>query len=64
MAFKIPKGSDKVPITIRVEDIDFTIIDKISKRSKKSYNFVINKMIKYSIANMEDKEKQELENEE
>ncbi len=53
MAFKIPSGSDKIQFSIRVDENDFTIIEKLSKKSKKSYNYVINAMIKYAIENME-----------
>lgn len=56
MEFKIPKGVDKVPITIRVEENDFNVIDKLSKNSRKSYNFIINQMIKFAIQNMNMKE--------
>lgn len=52
MEFKIPKGVDKVPITIRVDENDFNVIDKLSKNSRKSYNFIINQMIKFAIQNM------------
>ena len=53
MAFKIPSESDKVQFSIRVDENDFNIIEKLSKKSKKSYNYVINAMIKYSIDNMD-----------
>jgi len=53
MAFKIPSGINKVPFSIRVDEDDFEIIDKLSKKSKKSYNYIINAMIKYSIENMD-----------
>lgn len=53
MAFKIPSGSDKVQFSIRVDEIDFNIIEKLSKKSRKSYNFIINAMIKYAIENMD-----------
>lgn len=52
MEFKIPKGADKVPITIRIDENDFNIIDKLSKNSKKSYNYVVNQMVKFAIQNM------------
>lgn len=52
MQFKVPKGVDKVPITIRVDETDFKVIDKLSKSSRKSYNFIINQMIKFAIENM------------
>lgn len=53
MAFKIPSGADKVQFSIRVDENDFNIIEKLSKKSKKSYNYIINAMIKYSIENMD-----------
>lgn len=53
MAFKIPSGADKVQFSIRVDEDDFTIIEKLSKKTKKSYNYIINAMIKYSIENMD-----------
>lgn len=53
MSFKVPKGINKVPFSIRVDDKDYEIINKLSKKSKKSYNFIINAMIKYAIANMD-----------
>lgn len=52
MEFKIPKGVDKVPITIRIDETDFNIIEKLSKKSRKSYNYIVNSMIKYAIQNM------------
>lgn len=53
MKFDIPSGADKVPLTIRIDEQDFNIIDKLSKKSKKSYNYVVNSMIKYAINNMD-----------
>lgn len=53
MAFNIPSGSDKVQFSIRIDENDFNIIEKLSKKSKKSYNYIINEMIKYSIENMD-----------
>lgn len=53
MAFKIPSGADKVQFSIRVDENDFNVIEKLSKKSKKSYNYVVNKMIKYAIENMD-----------
>lgn len=53
MAFKIPSGADKIQFSIRVDENDFNIIEKLSKKSKKSYNYVVNSMIKYAIANMD-----------
>ena len=52
MNFKIPNGINKVPFSIRVDDNDFQIIQKLSKKNKKSYNYIINCMIKFAIENM------------
>lgn len=52
MSFKVPKGINKVPFSIRVDDNDFQIIQKLSKKNKKSYNYIINCMIKFAIENM------------
>lgn len=49
MAFKIPTGTDKVQFSIRVDENNFNIIEKLSKKSKKSYNYIINEMIKYAM---------------
>ena len=53
MAVKIPSGADKVQFSIRVDENDFDVIDKFSKKSRKSYNYIINAMIKYAIDNMD-----------
>lgn len=53
MNFKIPSGINKVPFSIRVDEKDYNIIDTLSKKNKKSYNFIINAMIKYAIDNMD-----------
>lgn len=53
MTFKIPSGADKVQFSIRVDENDFNVIEKLSKKSRKSYNYVVNKMIKYAIENMD-----------
>lgn len=53
MKFKIPSGSDKVPLTIRVDEKNFEIIDKLSKKSRKSYNYIVNSMIEFAIDNMD-----------
>ena len=56
MSFKVPKGINKIPFSIRVDEKDFKIIDSIHKKNKKSYNYIVNCMIKYAIDNMEEKE--------
>lgn len=53
MSFKIPSGSDKVQFSIRIDETDFNIIEKLSVKSKKSNNYIINAMIKYAIDNMD-----------
>lgn len=53
MSFKIPSGADKVQFSIRVDENDFNIVEKLSRKSKKSYNYIINAMIKYAIDNMD-----------
>lgn len=53
MSFKIPKGINKVPFSIRVDESDYNVIHKLSIKNKKSYNYIINAMIKYSIENMD-----------
>ena len=52
MAFKIPNGINKVPFSIRVDENDFQIISKLSRKNKKSYNYIVNCMIKFAIQNM------------
>lgn len=53
MSFKIPSGSDKVQFSIRIDEADFNVIEKLSVKSRKSNNYVINSMIKYAISNMD-----------
>lgn len=53
MSFKIPSGSNKVQFSIRIDEEDFNIIEKLSVKSKKSNNYIINAMIKYAIDNMD-----------
>lgn len=56
MNFKLPKGINKCPISIRIDEEDYNIIEKLSKKNKKSYNYVINAMIKFAINNMDEKD--------
>ncbi len=49
MSFKVPKGINKVPFSIRVDEEDYKVIHKLSIQNKKSYNYIINSMIKYAI---------------
>lgn len=60
MKFNIPSGTDKIPLTIRIDEEDFEIIDKLSKKSKKSYNYIVNAMIKFSVENMDTSEIKEI----
>lgn len=53
MSFKVPRGINKVPFSIRVDESDYNVIHKLSIKNKKSYNYIINAMIKYSIENMD-----------
>lgn len=53
MSFKIPSGVNKVPFSIRVDESDYDVIHKLSIKNKKSYNYIINAMIKYAIDNMD-----------
>ena len=53
MSFKVPRGINKVPFSIRVDESDYNVIHKLSVKNKKSYNYIINAMIKYSIENMD-----------
>lgn len=53
MSFKIPSGINKVPFSIRVDESDYDVIHKLSIKNKKSYNYIINAMIKYAIDNMD-----------
>lgn len=53
MGFKVPSGINKVPFSIRVDEKDYNVIHKLSEKDKKSYNFIINAMIKYAISNMD-----------
>lgn len=62
MAFKIPNGINKVPFSIRVDEDDFNIIEKLSKKNKKSYNYIVNCMIKFAIANMDMKDIKNIKN--
>ena len=53
MKFKIPKGVDKVPKTVRLDETDCKIIQKLADDNKKSFNEIINIMVKYAIENMD-----------
>ena len=62
MAFKIPSGVNKVQFSIRVDEDDFKIIDKLATKNKKSYNYIVNCMVKYAIESMKEDELKELIN--
>ena len=56
MGFKMPKGIDKVPMTIRVNEKNFDFIKKVSKDNNCSYNEVVCAMIDYAIESTKKKE--------
>lgn len=56
MSFKVPSGINKCPLSIRVDEEDYNIIEKLSKKNNKSFNYIINSMIKYAIQNMDMKD--------
>lgn len=56
MSFKVPSGINKCPLSIRVDEEDYNVIEKLSKKNNKSYNYIINSMIKYAIQNMDMKD--------
>lgn len=64
MSFNIPKGTSKIPFSIRVDEKEYQIIDKIHNKTGKSYNYIVNLMIKYAIDNIENEQLQELQTEE
>ena len=53
MGFKVPKGVEKVPTTIRSDDKDCDISQKLAYDNNTSFNDIVNSMIKYAIENME-----------
>ena len=53
MGFKVPKGVEKVPKTIRIDEKDCDIIQKLAYDNNTSFNDIVNSMIKYAIENME-----------
>ena len=53
MGFKVPKGVEKVPKTIRLDETDCEIIQKLADDNKKSFNEIVNIMVKYAIENMD-----------
>ncbi len=52
MKFKVSKGVEKIPKTIRIEDRDYKLIEKLAKDNRCSFNTIVNSMIKYAIENM------------
>ena len=53
MGFVVPKGIDKVPKTVRIDEADCDIIQKLADDNNTSFNEIVNSMIKYAIENME-----------
>ena len=53
MGFRVPKGVDKVPKTVRLDESDCEIIQKLADDNKKFFNEIVNIMVKYAIENME-----------
>lgn len=54
MGFKVPKGVEKVPKTVRIDEADCDVIQKLAYENNTSFNDIVNSMIKYAIDNMED----------
>ena len=52
MKFKVSKELEKIPKTVRIDDKDCEIIEKLAKENRCSFNAIINSMIKYAIENM------------
>ena len=52
MKFKVSKELDKISKTVRIDDKDCEIIEKLAKENGCSFNAIINSMIKYAIENM------------
>ncbi len=53
MGFKVPKGIEKVPKTIRIDEKVCEIIQQLAYENNTSFNEIVNSMIKYAIENME-----------
>ena len=53
MGFVVPKGIEKVPKTVRIDEEDCEIIQKLADANNTSFNEIVNSMIKYAIENME-----------
>ncbi len=53
MGFIVPKGVEKVPKTIRIDEKDCDIIQQLAYDNNTSFNDIVNSMIKYAIENME-----------
>ena len=52
MKFKVSKELDKISKTVRIEDQDCKLIEKLAKENRCSFNAIVNSMIKYAIENM------------
>ncbi len=53
MGFVVPKGIEKIPKTIRIDEKDCEVIEKLAYENNTSFNEIVNSMIKYAIENME-----------
>jgi len=53
MGFVVPKGIDKVPKTVRIDEKDCDIIQKLADENNTSFNEIVNSMIKYAIDSMD-----------
>ena len=53
MGFVVPKGIEKVPKTVRIDEEDCEIVQKLADANNTSFNEIVNSMIKYAIENME-----------
>ena len=52
LKFKVSKELDKISKTVRIEDQDCKLIEKLAKENRCSFNAIVNSMIKYAIENM------------
>ena len=52
LKFKISKETEKISKTIRIEEKDYKLIEKLAKENECSFNAIVNSMIKYAIENI------------
>ena len=52
MKFKVSKEVDKISKTIRIEETDVKLIEKLAKENACSFNAIVTSMIKYAIESM------------